>query len=92
MMLHTDPPSYGSQLAAGATSLTEAWDANPKSSQDHLMLDGAEQWFYGSLGGMDLDMWRPDTATRITVRPIAVAGVGWVLCGFASVLGHVESD
>ena len=25
----TDPPSYEAQLAKGATTLTEAWDANP---------------------------------------------------------------
>ena len=55
MMLRKDPPSYGSQLEAGATSLTEAWDANPHSSQDHFMLGGAEEWFYQRLGGMDID-------------------------------------
>ena len=33
MMMRPDAPSYLSQIAAGATSLTEAWDANPKSSQ-----------------------------------------------------------
>lgn len=92
MMLRTDPPSYGSQLAAGATALTEAWDANPHSSQDHLMLGSAEQWFYGSLGGIDMDMWRENEAARLTVRPIAVRGVAWVRCGFVSVFGKVESD
>jgi hypothetical protein len=40
MMLKKTPPSYGSQLAAGAISLTEAWDASPHS-QDHFMLGGA---------------------------------------------------
>lgn len=50
LMLRKDPPSYGSQLEAGATSLTEAWDANPKSSQDHFMLGGAEEWFYRRAG------------------------------------------
>ena len=92
MMLRTDPPSYGSQLAAGATALTEAWDANPHSSQDHFMLGSAEQWFYRSLGGMDINLWRTDPATRLTVRPIAVPGVDWVRCGFASVFGKMESD
>ena len=32
MLLRKDPPSYGSQLAAGATALTEAWDANPRAA------------------------------------------------------------
>jgi hypothetical protein len=91
MMMRKDPPSYGSQLAAGATSLTEAWDANPHSSQDHFMLGSAEEWFYRRLGGMNVDLWR-EGAQRLTIRPIAVVGVDWVKCGFDSALGKVESD
>src|SRR6185437_2658561 len=92
MMLRKDPPSYGSQLEAGATSLTEAWDANPHSSQDHLMLGGAEEWFYRRLGGMDIDVSRNIPAERLTIRPIAVLGVDWVRCEFDSVLGKVQSN
>lgn len=92
MMLRNDPPSYGSQLEAGATSLTEAWDANPHSSQDHFMLGSAEEWFYRRLGGMEIDLSRNVPAERLTVRPIAVGGVDWVHCGFDSALGKVESD
>ncbi len=92
MMLRKDPPSYGSQLEAGATSLTEAWDANPHSSQDHLMLGGAEEWFYRRLGGMDIDLSRKVLAERLTIRPIALEGVDWVRCGFDSILGKVQSD
>lgn len=92
MMLRKDPPSYGSQLAAGATSLTEAWDANPHSSQDHLMLGAAEEWFYRQLGGMDIDLSRSVPVERLTIRPIALAGVDWVRCEFDSTLGKVESD
>jgi hypothetical protein len=92
MMLRKDPPSYGSQLEAGATSLTEAWDANPHSSQDHLMLGGAEEWFYRRLGGMDIDLSRNVVAERLTIRPIAVGGVDWVRCAFSSHLGKVQSD
>lgn len=92
MMLRKDPPSYGSQLEAGATSLTEAWDANPKSSQDHFMLGGAEEWFYRGLGGIDVNMSRVDPPERITIRPAIVAGVDWVRCGYESKLGKIESD
>ena len=92
MMLRKDPPSYGSQLETGATSLTEAWDANPHSSQDHLMLGGAEEWFYRQLGGMDIDLSRSVSAERLTIRPIAVLGVDWVRCEFDSALGNVKSD
>jgi alpha-L-rhamnosidase len=92
MMMRKDPPSYGSQLAAGATSLTEAWDANPKSSQDHFMLGGAEEWFYRGLGGIDYDLSRANFAERITIRPRMVEGVSWVRCGYVSPWGKIESD
>lgn len=91
MMLRKDPPSYGSQLAAGATSLTEAWDANPKSSQDHFMLGGAEEWFYRGLGGIDFDLSRTKAAEQITIRPQVVDGVEWVKCSYDSKLGMVKN-
>ena len=56
MLERTDTPSYGYQLAQGATALTEAWDANPTSSQDHFMLGHAEEWFYRGLGGINVDL------------------------------------
>jgi hypothetical protein len=31
MLLRRDAPSYGSQIEKGATTLTEAWDANPRN-------------------------------------------------------------
>ena len=92
MMLRKDPPSYGSQLEAGATSLTEAWDANPHSSQDHFMLGSAEEWFYRRLGGMNIDLSRRGPEERLTIQPIAVAGVDSVRCAFDSALGEVQSD
>lgn len=91
MMLRKDPPSYGSQLTVGATSLTEAWDANPHSSQDHFMLGGAEEWFYRGLGGIDFDMSR-SAGERITIRPAMVEGVAWVKCSYDSVLGKIRSE
>ena len=91
MMLRKDPPSYGSQLAAGATSLTEAWDGNPRSSQDHFMLGGAEEWLYRSLGGIDFDMSR-SVDERITIRPQMVDGLGSVKSSYNSVLGRITSE
>ena len=91
MLLRKDPPSYGSQLAAGATSLTEAWDANPRSSQDHFMLGGAEEWLYRGLGGIDFDMSRSHDE-RIVIRPAIIDGVTWVKCRYDSVLGRIRSD
>lgn len=91
MMFRKDPPSYGSQLEAGATALTEAWDANPDSSQDHFMLGGAEEWFYRGLGGIDFDLSR-EKDERITIRPRIVNSVGWVKCSYDSKLGMIRSS
>ena len=51
----SERPGYGYQLARGATSLTEAWDANPRSSQNHFMLGQIIEWFYGDLAGLAPD-------------------------------------
>jgi hypothetical protein len=91
MLLRKDSPSYGSQLAAGATALTEAWDANPHSSQDHFMLGSAEEWFDRGLAGIDVDMSRAKDE-RITIRPQMVKGVDWVRGSYTSTLGVVKSE
>jgi hypothetical protein len=91
MLERTDTPSYGYQLAQGATALTEAWDANPSSSQDHFMLGHAEEWFYRGLGGMDFDMTRPG-AERLVLRPSMVGRVAWVHSSYQSALGPVTSN
>ncbi|HEX2970723.1 MAG TPA: family 78 glycoside hydrolase catalytic domain, partial [Tepidisphaeraceae bacterium] len=38
LVCQPDGPGYAYQLRHGATTLTEAWDANPASSQNHCML------------------------------------------------------
>ena len=68
MATRTDVPSYGAQLAAGATSLTEAWDAGRDSSQNHLMLGHIEEWFYAGLAGIRLDNASPGLR-RIRIQP-----------------------
>jgi alpha-L-rhamnosidase len=72
----SDRPGYGYQLEHGATSLTEAWDTNPRDSQDHFMLGQIMEWFYGDLAGLDPDPEGPGFA-RIILRPQPVAGITW---------------
>ena len=91
MLQRTSPPSYGSQMAKGATALTEAWDANPANSQDHFMLGHAEEWFYRGLGGIDVDFARPSDA-RITLHPRALPGLDWVRTHYDSTQGRIESN
>jgi hypothetical protein len=90
MLSRTDPPSYGAQLAHGATTLTEAWDANPNSSQDHFMLGHAEEWFYRGLAGIDIDLSRPPGA-QIEIRPAVPGDLHSVSATFHSALGPIAS-
>ncbi|MCS7033304.1 MAG: family 78 glycoside hydrolase catalytic domain, partial [Phycisphaerae bacterium] len=60
LLSRTDPPSYGAQLAAGATTLTEAWDADPRSSQNHFMLGHAEEWLFRHLAGLQIDFCKAE--------------------------------
>ncbi len=91
MLLRTDSPSYGFQLANGATTLTEAWDTNPDSSQNHFMLGHGEEWFYRGLAGIDFDLSRPQSH-QIQIRPNFVGQISWAKATYDSVLGEIESS
>jgi hypothetical protein len=86
MTNRTNPPSYGAQLARGATALTEAWDADPASSQNHCMLGHIEEWFYAGLAGIEAD------ANHITIKPQAVGDLTWVKAWHDTVQGRIESN
>jgi hypothetical protein len=88
VLTRTDPPSYGAQLARGATTLTEAWDANPKVSQNHLMLGHAEIWFYEYLAGVRVDLSKRG-ADRIVVRPSPVGDIRWCEARYESAAGPI---
>ncbi len=91
MLSRTDDPSYGYQLAHGATTLTEAWDANPASSQDHFMLGHAEEWFYRGLAGIDFDLTR-SRDEQIRIHPSVVGDITNVTASYHSRLGEITSS
>jgi alpha-L-rhamnosidase len=90
ILTRTDAPSYGYQLARGATALTEAWDANPTKSQNHFMLGHAESWLYGGLAGIRIDFDRP-IESRIRIAPQVVSGVESASARYRSVWGDIVS-
>jgi len=90
MLMRADSPSYGYQLSHGATALTEAWDANPSSSQDHFMLGHAEEWFYRGLAGIDFDLDR-EQSKRIWIHPQIVGDIHFASASYKSVLGNIAS-
>jgi hypothetical protein len=92
MLTRTDKPSYGDQLAHGATTLTEAWDANPGSSQNHFMLGHAEEWFYRGLAGIRFDMSGcPLDRLPISIQPAIVGDLTHASASYNSKLGLIAS-
>jgi hypothetical protein len=86
----SDKPGYGYQLKHGATSLTEAWDASPRSSQNHFMLGQINEWFYHDLAGIQPDPAGPGFK-RIIIRPAVVGDLTWVRASYDSVRGRIAS-
>jgi hypothetical protein len=92
MLTRTDKPSYGDQLAHGATTLTEAWDTNPTSSQNHFMLGHAEEWFYRGLAGIRVDLSTdPSLNEQIYIQPAIAGDLTHVSASYHSKLGVVAS-
>ena len=89
MLLRTDSPSYGYQLAQGATALTEAWNARHGSSQDHLMLGDAEEWFYAGMMGLHLDLSRP-APEQIVIDPAMLRRINSAQVVYQSVKGAIS--
>jgi len=87
----SDRPGYGYQLARGATSLTEAWDANPRSSQNHFMLGQIMEWFYGDLAGLAPDADHPGFE-RVRIRPQPVPGITWARAVHESPRGRIAVE
>jgi len=91
MLSRTDSPSYGYQLAQGATALTEAWDTNPNSSQNHFMLGHAQEWFYRGLAGISVEV-NHEASERIRIRPNPVGDMTSASATYQSVLGPIHSE
>jgi hypothetical protein len=89
MATEKTPPSYAGQIGAGATSLTEAWDANPNSSQNHLMLGHIEEWFYGGLAGIRPDPTVPGLR-HIVIDPAPVGDLKSVTASWDTFRGPVS--
>ena len=87
----SDRPGYGYQLAHGATSLIEAWDARPGVSQDHFMLGQIVEWLYADLVGIGQE---PDSVAfdRVRIRPNPVGDVTWAKATYDSVRGPIMSS
>jgi hypothetical protein len=90
MNSRTDVPGYGYQLAHGATSLTESWQALPFVSNNHFMLGHLMEWFYTGLAGIRA----ADSSAGfrdIVLRPAQVGNITWVDGDYHSPYGMISS-
>ena len=85
----SEKPGYGMQLKRGATSLTEAWDANPGPSQNHFMLGQIQEWFYHDLAGIQSGR---NGFKQIIIAPQPVGDVTWAKASYNSIRGKIVSD
>ncbi|MFD1255241.1 family 78 glycoside hydrolase catalytic domain [Mucilaginibacter terrae] len=91
MNSRSDVPGYGYQLAQGATSLTESWQGNRISSNNHFMLGHLMEWFYSGLGGIK-SAENSVAFHDMEIRPEPVGDVTYVKADHISPYGpiHVE--
>ncbi len=87
MVIQDTGPGYAYQLRNGATTLTEAWDTNPASSQNHCMLGHAEEWFYRGLGGISP---AAPGFRQITIKPAVVGDLVSAQAAYESVRGRIR--
>jgi hypothetical protein len=91
MLIQDDGPGYVYQLKMGATSLTEAWDTNPRLSQNHCMLGHIEEWLYKGLGGILSDPSGPGFK-KVIVKPQIVGDLSGAHVTYNSPYGRIVSQ
>lgn len=84
-------PGYGMMLSKGATALTEAWDANPRSSHNHFMLGQIMEWFFHDLAGIQTDPDGPGFR-KFFIKPTILRDLTWVKASYVSVHGKIVSE
>jgi hypothetical protein len=87
----SEKPGYGYQLARGATSLTEAWDAAPHASQNHFMLGQIMEWFYHDLAGIRPDENGPGFK-NIILHPSPAGDITWVKASHRTARGIISVE
>ena len=91
------PPSYGSWLERGATTLWEDWGDG--ASRNHIMFGDISAWFYQTLGGITLDAGLPIKITEdkvgmkfFLIAPEFPEGIDWVNAEHDSPHGLIKSS
>ena len=86
-----DVPGYGWQLANGATSLIEAWQAYGFVSNNHCMLGHLMEWLFSGLGG--IRQTENSTAFKeIVIKPEVVGDIRETSVSHKSPYGIIRSE
>jgi alpha-L-rhamnosidase len=91
MNSRSDVPGYGFQLAKGATSLTESWQAIPEVSNNHFMLGHLMEWFFTGLGGIRQSE-ESVGYDKIIIKPEVVGNITHAKTEYQSVYGKISTD
>ncbi len=88
----TTYPSYGNEIAYGATSLLEFWNGtNGKNSQDHFMLGALNEWLSFEAAGL-----QPDANVagykKLVIRPAVVGGLTQASATYNTPYGPASSS
>ena len=88
LMSQTTFPSYGWQIARGATTLWENW--NGMGSHIHPMFGSVCAWFFHDLAGIQPD-WRVPGFRTVIIKPRPVQKLAWVRAEHAGPFGLIKS-
>ncbi|MGL5787706.1 MAG: family 78 glycoside hydrolase catalytic domain [Bacteroidales bacterium] len=86
-----DVPGYGWQLANGATSLTESWQAYGFVSNNHCMLGHFMEWLFSALGGIK-QMDESVGFKELLFSPSPVSGVTSASSSLITPFGKAECE
>jgi alpha-L-rhamnosidase len=89
MMNQHTLPSFGWQLARGATTLWENW--NGEGSHNHAMFGSVCQWFYRSLAGINPDPDQPGFK-HVVIRPHPLGDLTYAEAKYLSAYGEISSS
>jgi hypothetical protein len=88
---HDEAPGYGFQLKFGATTLTEQWDPRMGSSWNHFMMGQIDEWFFGSLAGIQSNSTQPGFQ-NVVIRPEVVGDLKFVKASYETLYGKVSVE
>ena len=91
MFNHEEAPGYGFQLKFGATTLTEQWDPRQGASWNHFMLGQIDEWFFGSLAGIQIDPKQPGMK-HLIIKPEPVGDLKFVKASTQTLYGKVAVE